>query len=421
MPWGPFLDWIDSQRDRMIALVEYWASISSGTYHLAGISRMAEALRAEFGSLAPAAELVTVPPIAQVNPDGEVAWVSLGPVLSLRCRPRARKRVLLAIHYDTVYPETSDFQTLRRDQQYLLGPGVADAKGGIVVLLIALQALERYVLQSGDTTLGWDVLLNADEEIGSPGSCKLFEEAAARNGLGLLYEPALPSGELAGERKGSANFHLVCRGKSAHAGRHFDEGINAIAAASRIAVQIHALNGRWPGATFNVARIDGGGPLNMVPDNAVVRLNVRYSHAAHEAEIASALAEITNLVSAEGVSCLTHGAFTTPPKQIDATTARLLAQVKESGHSLGLELNHRPTGGVCDGNRLAACGLPNVDTLGVRGGGIHSSDEFLVIESLTERARLSAKLLIGWASGELEWPLGTRSIEQPTSQREETS
>ena len=319
-------------------------------------------------------------------------------------RSEAKRRVLLAIHLDTVYPMESAFQSVVVDGNMMYGPGVADAKGGIAVMLIALETLERFVAAAGITDFGWDVLLNPDEEIGSPCSTQLFEAAAERNHVGLLFEPALPDGNLAGERKGSANFQIVCRGKSAHAGRHFDEGINAVVAASDVALQVHALNHRFENATFNVAKIAGGGPTNMVPDIAVVRLNVRYSDVRDESEIEEALSEILNLASVHHkVRCKQHGDFTTPPKPMSGLTQALFSQIQQCGETLGLQLNHQPTGGVCDGNRLAAHGLPNIDTLGPCGGNIHSPEEFLILRSLTERAELTASLLIGWATGEIEW------------------
>lgn len=400
------LDWIDTQRDRMISLVERWASINSGTFHHAGVEQVAHTILPEFSRFAAQPELLTVPAMREVNKRGVQVAHPLGPALSLRVRPSASRRVLLAIHMDTVYGQDSEFQHVTRDDDRMYGPGVADAKGGIAVLLVALEALERHLHRNGAADFGWEVLLNSDEEIGSPCSVELLRAAAERNHVGLLFEPSLPDGNLAGNRKGSANLHFVCHGKSAHAGRHFDEGVNAIAAAAGLASRIHALNGHWEGTTLNVSRIDGGGPMNMVPDVAVVRVNIRYSHKDLEAEIDRTLTAIEREIDeTHGVRSERYGAFTTPPKIVQGAIETIMGQVIETGRSLGLDLNHRSTGGVCDGNRLAGWGLPNVDNLGVRGAGIHSRDEYLVLDSLTERAKLTASLLIGWASGELIWPV----------------
>jgi glutamate carboxypeptidase len=360
----------------------------------------------EFSKFAAQPELLSVPAMREVNKRGVQVAHPLGSALSLRVRPTASRRVLLAIHMDTVYDQESEFQNVTIDDTQMHGPGVADAKGGIAVLLIALETLERCLHRDAAADFGWEVMLNSDEEIGSPGSVELLRSAAQRNHVGLLFEPALPDGNLAGNRKGSANFHFVCHGKSAHAGRHFEEGINAIAAAADLASRVHALNGRWDGTTLNVGRIDGGGPMNMVPDVAVVRVNIRYSHKNLEPEIDRTLTEIERGIDETyGVRSERYGTFTTPPKVVEGPIETMIGQVIETGRSLGLDLNHRSTGGVCDGNRLAGWGLPNVDNLGVRGAGIHSREEYLVLDSLTERAKLTASLLMGWASGELPWPV----------------
>jgi glutamate carboxypeptidase len=409
----PYLDWISQQESTMVARVEQWASINSGTWNSLGVSKMADAVAPAFQrmSKSPAAiRRIVVNPIEQLDSRGERVRASLGPALEVVCRPAASRRVLLSIHLDTVYPADSDFQDVRRDEKKMYGPGVADAKGGIAVLVTALGALERYVADSGQSDIGWHVLLNPDEEIGSIGSSELLRQAASKNHVGLLFEPALPDGQLAGERKGTANFQIACRGRSAHSGRDFTQGRNAVVAAAEVATRIHALNGQWPDVTLNVGRIDGGGAANMVPDRAVVRVNVRYRDKDYESSIERAIRDITSAVSdASDVRVESVGQFTTPPKSIHGVTERILEQVAECGKPLGVPVRWKSTGGACDGNRLAGWGLPNVDTLGVRGGAIHSGDEFMIVESLVERAQLTALLLLGWASDRLAWPCGDSS------------
>ena len=150
-------------------------------------------------------------------------------------------------------------------------------------MLTALKALEASPLAG---KIGWEVLLNADEEIGSPGSIGVIKQIAARCDLGLLYEPALPDGTLVSWRKGSGNFSFVVRGKAAHAGREFEKGRNAIVAASRLIDEIANLN-TDPEVTYNAGRISGGGPLNVVPDLAIGRVNVRVKTVEQQAEIAA--------------------------------------------------------------------------------------------------------------------------------------
>ncbi|HCK82976.1 MAG TPA: acetylornithine deacetylase, partial [Hyphomonadaceae bacterium] len=160
------------------------------------------------------------------------------------------------------------------------------------------------------------------------------------------------------------------------------------------------LNGKRDGVTFNVGAIDGGGPTNVVPERAVLRFNVR---APDDDGVAWADAEVQRVLAAasarDGVGAHLHGAFARKPKPITPPQRVMLDWVRSAGEALGLDLKFRPSGGVCEGNNLAAAGCPNIDTLGPCGGGLHSDEEFALIPSFAERAKLSFLLLAGLNSG----------------------
>ena len=159
---------------------------------------------------------------------------------------------------DTVYAVDHPFQkSVRIDDKILRGPGATDAKGGIVVMLVVLQAFER---SPWAEKVGWEVLINPDEEIGSPGSAPLLIQAAKRNHLGLVFEPSLPDGNLVGARKGSGNFTVIARGKAAHAGRDPQLGRNAIDALARFIVALASLDDSGDATTTNVGSHPGGRP-----------------------------------------------------------------------------------------------------------------------------------------------------------------
>jgi glutamate carboxypeptidase len=263
-------------------------------------------------------------------------------------------------------------------------------KGGIAVMLAALCALEASPYAAD---LGYEVVLNADEEVSSPGSAPLLAECAQRVDAALTFEPALPDGTLAGARPGSGNFAIHLAGRAAHAGREPEKGRNAVVAAADLALRLAALVA--PDLKVNVARIDGGGPNNIVPDSAVVRVNMRPATAQAEARALAALdTAIASVAAAHEVEAHRHGHFARPPKPLDDNQRRLFELVKAVGADLGLGIGWRDAGGVCDGNNLAATGLAVVDTMGVRGGAIHSAHEYLITESLEERARLAALTLM---------------------------
>uniref|UniRef100_UPI0035CBBECA hydrolase n=1 Tax=uncultured Sphingomonas sp. TaxID=158754 RepID=UPI0035CBBECA len=375
----------------MLAQVEAWAAVNSGTRNLAGLARVADLLIDAFGVLPGEIALVAGDAAQSVAADGTVTTLDHGKHLHLIVRPEAPVQLLLTGHMDTVYPVDHPFQTLtRRDDGTLGGPGVADMKSGLAVMLAALVALEASPLAA---RIGYEVIVNSDEETGSFSSSALIARAARGKVAALTYEPALPDGTLAGARGGTGNFSIVVTGRSAHAGRNPEEGRNAIVAASDLAVRLFAI--RSPALAVNPARIEGGGPNNVVPDHAVLRINFRPADQTEIARAQAALDRVTTEIAAlHDVAITVHGSFNRPPKPIDPGAAKLFALVREVGADLGLDIAWRATGGVCDGNTIAACGVPVVDTMGARGGAIHSPDEYLIVESLPERAALSALTIL---------------------------
>lgn len=375
----------------MLAQTRAWAAVNSGTTNLPGLAEVAGLLADAFSSLPGALELRDPAPVTAMNSEGREIALQHGRHLHLRVRPQAPLQLLLTGHMDTVYPATHPFQTIRDlPDGTINGPGVADMKGGLAIMLAALEALEQHPDRE---RVGYDVLINSDEEVGSASSAPLIAELARGKRAALTYEPsALPDGTLAGARPGSGNFSFRITGRSAHAGRNPDDGRNAITAAADLALRLEGL--RQPGLSVNVARIEGGSPNNVVPDLAILRVNLRPATpelmALAEGELAARAAEVQRT---RDVHIHRHGGFGRPPKPLDEAAERLFALVTDAGHDLGLEIGRRNSGGVCDGNNIAACGVPVVDTLGVRGGAIHSEEEYLIPESLPERASLSALVL----------------------------
>jgi glutamate carboxypeptidase len=382
----------------MLAQVEEWARVNSGSHNLDGLAHMASLLADAFSALPGELQLLEPAAVEAMEANGALKPVAHGRNLHLRVRPEAQVQLLFTGHMDTVFGAEHAFQRVTwREEGVLGGPGVADMKGGIAVMLAALAALET---SPAAERLGYDVAINSDEEVGSPGSAALIAEAARGKRAALTYEPAaLPDGTLAGARPGSGNFSLHVEGRSAHAGRNPEEGRNALVAAAELAVRLDGV--KRAGLSVNPARIEGGGPNNVVPDHAVLRINMRPSTSVDQQAAQQALEEALAAVARErDVRITMHGAFARPPKPLDAQAEKLFALVRRCGADLGQSISWRATGGVCDGNNIAACGVPVVDTMGVRGGSIHSSGEYLIVESLVERAQLSALTILRLASGE---------------------
>lgn len=374
-----------------------WAAINSGTGNLAGLAAVAAKLADAFAGLPGSVELIEPARVTAMDREGRENEVAHGHHLVVRVRPEAARRVLLTGHMDTVFAVDHPFQTLTDLADGVLnGPGTADMKGGIAVMLAALQALE-----ASGSTLGYDVMINSDEETGSASSAALIAELARGKLAALTYEPAaLPDGTLAGARPGSGNFSFAIAGRAAHAGRNPQDGRNAIVAAADLVLKLAAL--RREGLSVNPARIDGGGPNNVVPDHAIVRVNLRPLTPELEAEAKAAIgAAVAAVARDHDVGIHAHGGFGRPPKPLTPAAEKLFGLVRNAGRDLGQTIGWKPSGGVCDGNNIAACGVPVVDTVGVRGGAIHSDQEYVILKSLGERAALSALTLARLAEGGL--------------------
>ncbi|WP_425408925.1 hydrolase [Hyphococcus sp.] len=397
------LSFLDDKRAAMTETLRAWCAINSGSGNLDGLAAMHAALGEAFGALEAAVETVASRNHEIVTPAGEKIEQPVGDMLRLVKRPQAPVRVLLSGHMDTVFPADHPFQGERfLDDDTLNAPGAADMKGGLLVMLYALQAIEASPLAD---RIGYEVLINADEEIGSHGSAHMLTQAAARAQFACVYEPALADGTLAGARKGSGNFAAVIRGKSAHAGREHHLGRNALAAAADFVSGIDKLSGGRDGLTVNVARIDGGGPNNVVPDLAVVRFNVRVEQPEDSEWLTKKADALINDINArEGYSAELNGGFTRPPKPMTPPLEKFFLALRAAGEDLGLAIDWKPTGGCCDGNNIAAAGIPVIDTLGVRGANIHSAQEYAKLDSLVERAKLSALLLLKIAGGDIANP-----------------
>lgn len=385
----------------LVARAIDWCRINSGSRNLAGLGRMRAALEPALAGFAGRLEAIDLPPVRELADDGSLREAPTGAALRLTVRPEAPVQVALTGHYDTVYPAGSAFQeVVPRPDGALNGPGLADMKGGLCVMLGALAAFEAHPLAH---RVGWTVLISPDEETGSLASRGLLAELGARAHLHMTYEPAMDrAGTLAGARKGSGNFHLLVRGRAAHAGRDFASGRGAVAAAARVAAALHALNGVRDGVTLNIARIDGGAPLNQVPDVAVVRFNVRLPDPADAPWIEAEIARVAAGHAGEGIATELHGGIKRPPKPFGPAQAAVFDALRATGAELGQEIAWRSSGGVCEGNNLYAAGCPGIDTLGVRGGDIHTLDEHAWPESFEERARLSALFLVRLAEGAID-------------------
>lgn len=386
---------MDFNSQEMAERVIQWSNINSGSYNVLGLERMSSVLMQSFSELDCEGDLLSLPPIEQVASDGSLKKMDVGPLLRFWKRPEAPLKILLVGHMDTVFPIDHPFQRAfykDENKEILIGPGVTDMKGGLCVILEALKAFEK---NQSSEKLGWELLINPDEEIGSIASASFLSERAKIQDLALLFEPAMDEeGTLVGARKGSGKFTVIVHGQTAHAGRDFHLGLNAICALADIILCLESLNGQREGFTLNIGKVEGGGPENVIPDLAIARLDIRIAKAEDETWARTEIEHCLERIQKQRqVRIELIGRFTRKPKQLEAKTLKLYELVVDLAKSLGQNLNWKSSGGCSDGNNLSAVGLPNIDTLGVCGGKIHSEGEYLRVESLGKRAELCFKIL----------------------------
>lgn len=389
----------------MIETLIAWSAINSHSENLNGLETMLSKLESAMKTLGGHSKRIALPDRLHINPQGEHLQLPTCDALHIEKRPEAPLQILLAGHFDTVFDAKCPFQEAKYlDSNRLCGPGVADMKGGLLVLLSSLMLFEQSPLTKN---LGWQILLTPDEEIGSPSSEALYYETAKKVQVGLIFEPAFPDGKLVSARKGSSNFVVIAKGRAAHAGRDFHSGRSAIVALAHFAVAAHALNQKYPTLTLNIGHISGGEAPNIVPKDAYCHVNMR---ADTEEELVLAAKSLQVIASQaadsvsgpnEGLELHVHPLSHRVPKPFDAATNNLFLTVQQCGKELNLDIGWKDSGGVCDGNILAQAGLPTVDTLGPVGGHLHTFNEYIEISSLSERTRLATLLLLTLASNGL--------------------
>ncbi len=394
---------LEGRTEAMTERTMRWSAINSGTGNLDGLARMADEVTQAFTEAGFSAERVAPDPVTAIDDDGKEVDIERGEACVFRANPGANRRILMTGHLDTVFPAASHFQEpVIREDGSMHGPGVADMKGGICVMLEASRA---FLNSAYGESIGIDVILNADEETGSHASARLLASMAKEADIGMVYEPALPDGTLAGARAGSGHYTFTVKGLAAHAGREFDKGKNAILGAARLMLAVDEINGVREGATLNMGVIDGGVATNVVPDTCIVRINVRARKTKDLVWVDEQIRRVhREAMIGDGITAELHGGIHRPVKEMKGGTEELFNLVRKAGGELGIGIDWAPTGGCCDGNNLADAGLPNVDTLGVVGGKIHSDQEYAHPESFVPRAKLSLLIMSLLANGQAPWP-----------------
>ena len=365
--------------DAMIAGLKPWIECESPTYDADAVNRMMDIAAYDMAALG--AQIERIP-----------GRMGFGGSVRARFPHPDHGRVpgiLIAGHMDTVHPiGTLDVLPFRREGDLCYGPGLMDMKGGNYISLDAIRQLLRAGLQ---TPLPVTVLFTPDEEVGTPSTRDLIEAEAARNKFVLVPEPGHEDGGVTIGRYAIARFNLRTVGQPSHAGARLSDGKSAIAAMARKIVEIENMTG--PDCTFSVGVIHAGQWVNCVSSFCDAQA---LSMAKKQEDLDDGVARMLALQgTANGVEFQVTRGVTRPVWHPDSPGTKMIFDLaRDIAKELGFDMTGRSQGGGSDGNFTGAMGIPTLDSLGVRGQGLHTLNEHIYVDSLVERARLMAGLLM---------------------------
>jgi glutamate carboxypeptidase len=394
-PEAALATWIDARRDEMLAELRAHVSMNTGTGNIAGIDAYRRVVERELQAIGFSTRTVPNPstPILTCS-GGNMAFADN---LVAELRGNNDERIFLNGHMDTVFPAMDEFQALEvLDDGSLRGPGVLDMKGGILVMLYALRALNAAELLD-DAYI--TVALNSDEEIGSLGSRRLIEQLAREHSVGLIFEGSNDN-RMTQARKGLGQVRWVVHGRESHAGSAHEDGVSATLELANKIVEVEQLTDYERHVTVNTGVFAGGEKRNTVPGCADAYIDLRFPDSQSGERLVQQIQELANrrFVSNPKYPDLPRtemwSSLHRPAKPERAEVNRMIETVMGLSRILGEPVEGGYySGGGTDGSLTQAVGLPTLDSLGLDGTGSHSSRETTSIASLMARTKLAAVIL----------------------------
>jgi glutamate carboxypeptidase len=354
--------------DAMLSDLEYLVSIESPSHDIAAITRSA----------------VAISDVIERRLSRRVELIDSDAGPHVHARFGSTSRVLLVGHHDTVFPIGA-----LADRPFTVtngratGPGVFDMKAGIVQAVHALTLL--------DDLDGVELLFTADEEVGSKASRVFIEQRALACGAVLVMEPSADGGALKTARKGTGTFEVIVHGRAAHAGLEPEKGVNSLVAAAQLITRIATFGDPEKGTTVTPTVASAGTADNVVPALTRVRVDARVVAAGEKERVEQLMATLSSDVPGAGVEVT--GGLDRPPMP-ESASVKLFAVAVAAAASAGLgAIRGVAVGGGSDGNFTAAIGVPTLDGLGAVGAGAHADDEYVLVDTMIDRARLLAAII----------------------------
>ena len=357
-------------------------NIDCGTYTPAGVAKIADIMTAKYEGLG-----------WQVSRKdlGDV----VGPGLMATNKPDAEVfDIMLVGHMDTVFPEGTVAEwSLSNDGEKAYGPGAADMKSGLLNVFLAIESLPEDVLDR----LSIAVCMNPDEEIGSIYSGDWIKATAKQSKCVLVAEAARADGSLVKARKGMASYTITFHGKAAHAGNEPEKGVSAITELASWITRLNQETNFETGTTLNFGKVEGGSAGNVVPDLAKTVLDIRFWNNDDYSKLQGLIQEMVENPTLEGITVELDREAYKPAFTPNEDSKKLMALIEETGKAMDLPVTWQAVGGGSDANLTGALGIPTVDGLGPIGGGMHSRNEFMVLDSIAPRLKLLRNVIINIA------------------------
>ncbi|MDQ0227473.1 M20 family metallopeptidase [Metabacillus niabensis] len=361
----------------MLAYIEKLVNIDSGSHYKQGVDTVGACLKKSYLELG-----FTVK---------EVKEKEYGNHLIIQHKDATNPKILILAHMDTVFPEgTASERPFKIEGTRAFGPGVIDMKASHSSLLYAVKALIHNGYKGYKQI---KIVINSDEEIGSPSSRGVIEQEAKGIKYALVMEPARKDGSLVTARRGKGNYTLIVEGKAAHSGIEPEKGRSAIEELAHKIIQLHELSDHKNGISVNVGMIEGGSSVNTVSDHAEAHIDVRIKEIDQIEIVKEKLEEICSTTDVKGTKVSIEGEINRPPMEKNKKTRALLRIIQDVGDEIGIEIEDTETGGGSDASFTSTLGIATIDGLGPIGGNAHSDKEYLEIPSLVERTLLLAAII----------------------------
>ena len=371
-----------SKEPDMFMFLEEIVKIQSGSHNKAGIDRTAMAISYAFQGIDVSTEIV----------EQQLQGNNL--VIRSSAQPSANKQVLLVGHMDTVFPEDTDFNWYKVDNDKSYGPGVVDMKGGLVVGIYALKALAELGLL-GQIPITF--IFNSDEEIGSRSSVDLIQKEANSSAFAFVLEAGGLENEVVTGRKGNLTIELHIEGKAGHAAFATKDKPSDILEMAHKIIEFESLNDFGRGITINVGKIDGGIGSNTIPEFSNAQVDFRFVDPSDLKKLEEKVSDIANEVVVQGTQCSVDFISGRPPMQQSSGNRRLFQTTANIAKNMGYPVKEQFRFGVSDANFIADLNVPVIDGLGPIGARDHSRDEYMIKESLLKRTiLLSCSIIECW-------------------------